>query len=129
MKTIHPLELEAALETSQPVEILDIRPRVEFEKAHIEGAHSLPASEISAETLLGSRELLMTEPLYIVSESGAYAQLAAGALEQKGLDNLVVVSGRMHRWQSDGLPVVRHCSVADWVAERRERIGAVGFAA
>jgi rhodanese-related sulfurtransferase len=122
MKTIHPLKLEALLEASQPVEIVDIRPRAEFEKVHIEGAHSMPSAEISAEKLVYTRELLQTEPLYLVSESGALAQLQACDLERQGLDNVVIVSGGMLRWQSDGLPVVRRHTVADWLAERRERI-------
>ena len=124
MKTIHPLKLEAMLEASQPVEIVDIRPRAEFEKVHIEGAHSIPSAEISAETLVCTRELLQTEPIYLVSESGALAQLQACDLERQGLDNVIIVSGGMRRWQSDGLPVVRHHSVTDWLADRRERIGA-----
>src|SRR5450631_3755025 len=122
MKTIHPLKLEALLEASQPVEILDIRPRAEFEKVHIEGAHSIPSAEISAEKIVCTRELLQTEPLYLVSESGALAQLQACDLERQGLDNVVIVSGGMRRWQRDGLPVVRQRPVTDWLAERRERI-------
>jgi rhodanese-related sulfurtransferase len=125
MKTIRPLTLEALLEASQPVEIVDIRPRAEFEKVHIEGAHSIPSAEISAEKLVVTRELLQTEPLYLVSESGALAQLQACELERQGLDNVVIVSGGMHRWQSDGLPVVWHHPMADWLAERCDRICAV----
>ena len=128
MKTIHPLTLEALLEASQPVEIVDIRPRAEFEKVHIEGAHSIPSAEISAEKLVCTRELLQTEPLYLVSESGALAQLQACDLERQGLDNVVIVSGGMRRWQSDGLPVVRRRPVTDWLAERRERICAAWHA-
>jgi rhodanese-related sulfurtransferase len=40
MKTIDPKELESLLEASKPVEILDLRPRDEFEKVHVEGALS-----------------------------------------------------------------------------------------
>ena len=107
MKTIHPLKLKALLEASQPVEIVDIRPRIEFEKVHIEGAHSIPSAEISPEKLVCRRELLQTEPIYLVSESGALAQLQACDLERQGLDNVIIVSGGMYLWQSDGLPVVR----------------------
>ena len=105
MKTIHPLELEAMLEASQPVEILDIRPRAEFDRRHIEGAHSLPSAEVSPETLLCTRELLPSEPLYLVSESGALAQLQACDLERQGLNNVVVVAGGMHAWRHDCLPL------------------------
>jgi rhodanese-related sulfurtransferase len=122
MKTIHPLKLEALLEASRPVEIVDIRPRAEFEKIHIEGAHSIPSAEISAEKLVCTRALLQTEPLYLVSESGALAQLQACDLERQGLDNVVIVSGGMRRWKSDGLPVVRCRPVTDWLAEQRERV-------
>jgi rhodanese-related sulfurtransferase len=128
MKTIHPLKLEALLEASQPVEIVDIRQRPEFEKVHIEGAHSIPSAEISAEGLVCTRELLQTEPIYLVSESGALAQLQACDLERQGLDNVIIVSGGMRRWQSDGLPVVRHRPVTDWRAERGERICAAWHA-
>lgn len=128
MKTIRPLTLEALLEASQPVEIVDIRPRAEFEKVHIEGAHSIPSAEISAETLVCGRELLQTEPIYLVSESGALAQLQACDLERQGMDNVVIVSGGMGRWQSDGLPVVRRRPVTDWLAEGRERICAAWHA-
>jgi rhodanese-related sulfurtransferase len=122
MKIVHPLKLEALREASQPVEIVDIRPRAEFEKVHIEGAHSIPSAEISAETLVCTRELLQTEPIYLVSESGALAQLQACDLERQGLDNVMIVSGGMRRWQSDGLPVVRRRPVTDRLAERCERI-------
>ena len=122
MKIIHPFKLEAMLEASRPVEIVDIRPRAEFEKVHIEGAHSIPSAEISAEKLVCTRELLQTEPLYLVSESGALAQLQACDLERQGLDNVIIVSGGMRRWQSDGLPVVRRRPVTDWLAAGRERI-------
>jgi rhodanese-related sulfurtransferase len=128
MKTIHPLKLEAMLEASQPVEIVDIRPRAEFEKVHIEGAHSIPSAEISAEKLVCTRELLQTEPLYLVSQSGALAQLQACDLERQGMDNVVIVAGGMGRWQSAGLPVIRHRPVTDWLAERREQICAAWHA-
>ena len=122
MKTIQPLELEALLETSQPIEILDIRPRAEFEKIRIKGAHSMPSAEICAGTLVGARQLLTTEPLYLVSESGTLARLQARALERQGMDNLFVVDGGMQAWQSSSLPVVRRRPVADWLAEQRLRI-------
>lgn len=110
MKTIRPLELEALLQTNQPLEILDLRPHVDFENAHIDGAHSLPVTEISPEAVLLSRQLLATEPLYLVSQSGAFAQLSACELEHQGLTNLVVVAGGMQAWQQNGLPTMKTCN-------------------
>jgi rhodanese-related sulfurtransferase len=106
MKAIRPVELETLLESDRPVEILDIRPRGQFQNAHIEGAHSLPLAEVSPASVLLSRQLLPTEPLYLVSQSGAMAQLSACELERQGLDNLIIVAGGMHAWQHDGFPVV-----------------------
>ena len=118
MKTIRPLELEALLEADKPVEIIDIRPLEEFERVHIDGAHSLPSAQLSVETLLCSRELLPSEPLYLVSESGALAQLTACDLDRQGLDNVVIVSGGMHVWLRDSLPVVRHRTISDRLDQR-----------
>lgn len=96
MKAIRTVELRALLESDQPVEILDIRPRSQFQNAHIEGAHSLPSAEVSAASVLLSRQLLSTEPLYLVSQGSAMAQLSACELELQGLDNLIAVAGGMH---------------------------------
>ena len=105
MRTIRPLDLHEMLEASQPVEIVDLRPRGRFERTHIHGAHWLPANAaLSLETLFSSRELLPTEPLYLVSESGALARLTAHELERRGVNNVIVVSGGMRGWQQSGLP-------------------------
>jgi hypothetical protein len=88
MKTIKPLEFEALLEASQPVEIIDIRPRDEFEKLHIEGAHSLPLPELAPETLKSLRELPSAEPFYLISASeGVRARWPASrtASQHRGL--------------------------------------------
>jgi len=95
------------LEASRPVEILDIRPLGRFERVHISGAHWLPAIAASSlGTLFFSRELPPIEPLYLISESGALAQAMARELERQGATDVIVVSGGMHAWQEQGLPVV-----------------------
>ena len=113
MKTIGTRELEALRENNQPVEILDIRPRKDFLTGHIEGAHCLPSAEVCPESILLSRQLLQTEPLYLVSQGGALAQLSACDLERQGLDNLVVVAGGMHAWEHNRLPVETGDNVED----------------
>ncbi len=135
MRTICPLDLQKILDTNQPVEILDIRPRGRFERTHISGAHWLPAAAaISLGTLFPSRELPVTEPLYLVSESGALARLIAHELEYKGFNNIVVVSGGMHAWQQSDLPIagrisafrstgVRSATNAQFLASTGERSG------
>jgi rhodanese-related sulfurtransferase len=107
MKTIAALELKALLEADRSVDILDIRPRAQFESGHIDGSHWLMSPRVSAETVLFARELLPTEPLYLVSGSGALAQLSACELKRQGLGNVVVLAGGIHAWQAAALPVAR----------------------
>ncbi len=128
MKAIRPRELEALLEADKPVEIVDIRPIDEFENAHIEGAHSIPSAGLSVEAIFCERELLPTEPLYLVSENGGLARRRACDLEREGLDNLVVLVGGMNAWRGDGLPVVQHRTISDWLDERREEVAALTLA-
>jgi rhodanese-related sulfurtransferase len=71
MKTIHPLDLEAKIDANEPVEILDLRPRPQFEKRHVRGAHSLPFDEFNTAALLHCRELPLSEPLYVISQKEA----------------------------------------------------------
>ncbi len=128
MKTIHPLELEALIETSKPVEIIDVRLRADFEKRHLTGAHSLPMQELTAEMLVRSRELPLIEPLYLISGSGVLARAAAESLERQGLDIAVVVDGGMKACERDGLPVERRHTIADWLAENSTHLAAIGLA-
>jgi rhodanese-related sulfurtransferase len=107
MKTIGAVDLKARLEETRPVDIVDIRPRTQFEAGHIEGSHWLTTPRVTPETILFARGLSPTEPLYLVSESGALAQLSACELERRGLENVVVLAGGMHAWQAASLPMVR----------------------
>jgi len=118
MKTIHPLDLEAKIEANEPVEILDLRPRPQFEKRHVHGAHSLPFDEFDVASLLHCRELPSPEPVYLVSQKGEHARIAADSVEEFALDNLIVVEGGMENWERNGLPVDRD-DVMGWIHEHR----------
>ena len=127
MKTIHPLDLEAKIEANETIEVLDLRPRPQFEKRHVHGAHSLPFEEFDTASLLHCRELPLPEPLYVISRKGGYARLAADAMEECGLDNLIVVEGGMESWERNGLPVDRH-DLGTWFHEHRNRMFSTGTA-
>ena len=126
MKTIHPLELEAKIEANEPVEIVDLRPRSQFEKRHVPGAHSIPFNKFDPETAAHSRELPLPEPLYVISERGRHAQIAAENMDARGLDNLVVVEGGLQGWERNGLPVDRSQNVTNWRAEHHKRMVDMG---
>ena len=120
MKTIHPLELEAKIRANETIEIIDLRTRSQFEKRRVHGAHSLPFAEFNTASLLHARELPLPEPLYLISQRGGHARLAADAMEEVGLDNLIVVEGGMENWERHGLPVYRH-DIGSWFRGHRNR--------
>ena len=106
MKTIHPIGLARLIATHQPFDLIDVRTKEEFDKAHIPGARSIPLPELRASKVLRDRKLSATEPLYVICRSRVLAGLASGILEGAGCANAVVVDGGMETWQAQGLPVV-----------------------
>ena len=107
MKTIHPIGLARLIATHQPFDLIDVRTKEEFDKAHIPGARSIPLPELRASKVLRDRKLSATEPLYVICRSRVLAGLASGILKGAGCANAVVVDGGMETWQAQGLPVVR----------------------
>jgi rhodanese-related sulfurtransferase len=93
--------------THQPFDLIDVRTKEEFDKAHIPGARSIPLPELRASKVLRDRKLSATEPLYVICRSRVLAGLASGILTGAGCANAVVVDGGMETWQAQGLPVVR----------------------
>ena len=104
MKTIHPIGLARLIATHQPFDLIDVRTKEEFDKAHIPGARSIPLPELRASKVLRDRKLPATEPLYVICRSRVLAGLASGILEGAGCANAVVVDGGMETWQAQGLP-------------------------
>jgi rhodanese-related sulfurtransferase len=127
MKTIQPLDLDAKIQDNETVEILDLRPRAQFEKRHIHGSHSLPFEEFDPGTLVRCRELPLPEPLYVISQKGGYARVVADAMEDFGLDNVIVVQGGLEGWLGSGLPVDRH-DLGGWLIAQRNRMFSTGVA-
>lgn len=107
MKTIHPTGLLSLIAAHQPFDLIDVRTRKEFDKAHIPGARSIPLQELRAARIMRERKLPATEPLYVICRSRVLAGLASGILEGAGCSNAVVVDGGMETWRAEGLPVVR----------------------
>ena len=107
MKTIRPIGLARLIATHQPFDLIDVRTKEEFDKAHIPGARSIPLPELRASKVLRDRKLPATEPLYVICRSRVLAGLASGILKGAGCANAVVVDGGMETWQAQGLPVVR----------------------
>lgn len=122
MKTIHPLDLDAKIQAHETVEIVDLRPRAQFEKRHLPGSHSLPFDEFDLESFIHCRELPLPEPLYLLSQKGGHARLVADAMEDRGFDNLIVVEGGMENWELNGLVLDRRPGVGAWLLAHGQRV-------
>jgi rhodanese-related sulfurtransferase len=89
------------------VELIDVRPKKDFEKVHALVARSIPLSEFEPHSVLAHRKLDKSAPLYIMCRKKTLALLAACSLAGAGLDEPIVVEGGIEAWEGQGLPVVR----------------------
>ena len=106
MTTIHSFRLAALIDKRQPLDLIDVRTKHEFQSFHIRGAQSFPLRELSAAKVLRGRKREATEPLYIICNNRVRASLAAGLLTSAGCTQPVVVDGGMETWVREGLSVV-----------------------
>src|SRR5262249_7359307 len=107
MKVIDCSTLETLIENREPVELIDVRSRNEFDAMHIPGARSLPLAELAAPKLF-PRLRPTTERVCVISDEPASASLAIGVLRASGYLDPVVVDGGMKAWVAQGFPVLRN---------------------
>jgi rhodanese-related sulfurtransferase len=125
MITIHSSAMAALIDKRQPLDLIDVRTKQEFQSFHIQAAQSFPLRELSAAKLLQGRKREATEPLYIICNNRVRASLAAGMLTGAGCRQPVVVDGGMETWVREGLSVV--CKRPFWdVARECFRRGLMG---
>jgi rhodanese-related sulfurtransferase len=106
MRTITPVELQMLIDKSD-VELIDVRPRKDFEKVHVLSARSIPLSQLEPHSMLAHRKLDRHAPIYLMCRDNTLASLAACGLASAGLDEPIVVEGGLEAWQGQCLPVVR----------------------
>ena len=82
--------------------VLDVRTPEEYAEGHVPGSRNLNHDQVGSI----AEELKQYKRVYIHCRSGARAQVAYGALLQKGLTNLVCIAdGGIMDWLSAGYPV------------------------
>ena len=81
-------------------EIIDIRPKKDFDKGYIKGSRNIPFTELKSH-LDGLRK--STHPLIIVCQMGMTAGTAVAMI---GRDNVYRLDGGIANWQASGLPLV-----------------------
>ena len=79
--------------------ILDVRTPEEFQAGHIHGAQNIPHEEVVSI----AENLKQYKTVYVHCKMGGRAKMAAQALQESGLKNIVCVGdGGMERWAKMG---------------------------
>lgn len=91
-------ELRAALESTEPPLVLDVRDRGEYSRGHVRGARHLPVDELRHEweTLPKDRRIA------VHCRSGFRAHLAVRILKERGFRDVVNVTGGWLSMQHEG---------------------------
>ena len=105
MTTIDTKALVRRLKDHQPLDLIDVRPREEFIRSHIPGAHSAPLNRFAPAKILHERKAARKQPVFVVGDR-VRAGLAAGMLRGAGCNLAVVLDGGMDAWEGQGLPAI-----------------------
>jgi rhodanese-related sulfurtransferase len=95
---------------SRDAAIADVRSSEEYETAHILKSRSLPLERLRPGAVADAFDsdcVGQSRPLYLLSQTGYRATLAAEQLGAAGLHNLAVVDGGVNAWRAAGLPLVQ----------------------
>ena len=106
MITIHPKALARLIVTQKNLDLIDVRPRAEFNRVHIRGARSVPLRTLLPATVLRERVGARMDPVFLICWNRVRASMAAGLLRDAGCERPVVLDGGMELWEAQGLPVV-----------------------
>jgi rhodanese-related sulfurtransferase len=94
---ISPKELAQALKWKEPLRLVDVRSREEFEAVHIEG--SLLLSQDSMRQIMGNGS--NTEALVVIDHQGKQALDAAAYFMGHGLQNVRCLRGGIDAWAQE----------------------------
>ena len=94
--------LKTAIDNDEPVVILDVRDKEQYEEEHLPGAISLPRAAIELEI----DEIIPDQDTHIVAHCGGNTRgsLSAHTLQIMGYKNASVLTGGFRGWKAAGLP-------------------------
>lgn len=104
---ISPSQTVQRMQSADPVILLDVRTKEEYETLHLQDALLLPVSDISQNTLreIGLGEDMKDAEIILYGRSGTGAHAAYRILDAFGYTNLKVVSGGIVHWKEDAYPL------------------------
>lgn len=85
--------------------VIDIRGAEEFNNGHI--THAKHVNPVELDKKLAKLQRYKTKPVILVCASGQDAPKIGGQLIAAGFENVYLMSGGMHAWKGEGLPVVK----------------------
>ena len=99
---VTPAEAAAAMASSAPPLVLDIRAPKEWQKSHIDGSVNIPLNHL----LERIEDVPRGRPVLVHCAGGYRSSIAAGLLQQHGRVNLPELTGGITAWEAAGLPVI-----------------------
>lgn len=103
MPTVTRDSLQQAMEKGEPLLLLDVRSRPEFDSGHIPGAVNLPHDRVAGAP--GEVSADKAGRIVVYCERGPRAMMAQQALLSAGYTDVSRLMGDMSGWRSIGLPV------------------------
>jgi hydroxyacylglutathione hydrolase len=94
--------LQKQVNSSQPLQILDVRTENEWLTGHIENAIHIHGGELKDRI----DQLPKDQPIAVLCGSGYRASIAASLLKSHGHEHVMPVLGGMSGWAAAGLPTV-----------------------
>jgi rhodanese-related sulfurtransferase len=91
--------------------LLDVRDSKEYEAGHIIEARHIPAAELA--TRAESLKKFKDKPVVVYCEGGFSSAGAARALRAAGFNKVVTLSGGLHSWRQENLPLVKGAAKKD----------------
>ncbi|MDD5695748.1 MAG: rhodanese-like domain-containing protein [Bacteroidales bacterium] len=98
MKTITVTEFKRRLDEGEPMQIIDIRDRMDYKACHIPGSVCIPGKEIYSHLHQIAREI----PVVVYCRYGTKAPSVAATLEtEHDLGNLLLLEDGIYAWAKE----------------------------
>ena len=86
--------------------VIDVRSQEQFDKGHILNARNVPEGELQSRQK--ELEKFKDGPIVACCDSGVIAPKIARSLKAMGYNNIFILKGGIHAWQSANLPLTRN---------------------